>query len=292
MGPTSPHRLARCPPVPRSLGQQFFGQRALLQVAGSHAGQPCIRPHRSGDRPRPPRPTADLVVLQAHCAFCRFTTALHCPAGARRLDHLHPGGGLWGKDDTGRQRAGRPHTAPDPQPAAPRREPRGGPRQPAPVIPAGAFGPRTCTVPRPAIRWQRRQDGLHLALLPAEPAICLARDREHGRAFVGFPPPPPILALDTVAGHPRGRDTRLAGPLQPGAGQGGLRGQQTCLRHPCPGAALTSLRPLLGAETVHGRARQGHGHWRRRATPRSGSAPRGPPSHSIAEPHPPPGAPL
>src|SRR5262245_38923511 len=118
-GPTAPCCFEGCQTVRGRLAQHFFWQGALLQVPGSHDRQQCIRPHRQGDMPIPPRPTADFIVIQADFAFCGFKTALNRPAGARGLRRFRQGGGLGGKDHKGRQVGGRTQTTPDQQPAAP-----------------------------------------------------------------------------------------------------------------------------------------------------------------------------
>ena len=185
-------------------GSIFFGRGSSWQVPRPHDGQQRIRPHGQGDMPIPPRPTPHLVLIQAHFAFGGFKAALNGPAGAGHLHGFCQSGRLRGKDDKGRQVRRITHTPPHQQPAAPRGLHRRGQRQPAPVIPAGAFGARPGAVPRPALRRQRGQHRFHLALLPAQPDILLARDRQDIGALLGLQPhpQPPIIAIDAVARHP------------------------------------------------------------------------------------------
>jgi hypothetical protein len=87
----------------------------------------------------------------------------------------------------------------------------------------------------------------------------------------------------TWRGHPPGR------PAPAWAGPGLAAWQTGVPAASPPGCSAYAPASTPGAETMRDQARPGHRHWRRRATPRSGSAQRAPPSHSIAEPQPPHG---
>ena len=187
-------------------------------------------------------------MLSADVALRGFKTALHQPAGAGHVHGLGQCGGLRGKDDQGRQGRGGTHAAPSQPPAAPRRLPRGGQGQPGPVLPPGALGASTRTVPCPAVGGHGRKDRFDVPLLPPQPDIRFPRDGQGIGPFLRLPPPPPppIIAIDAVARHPGGRYPRLAGLLQPALAQRRRRGQWSLGGNPRPGAGLTIRRPRLG----------------------------------------------
>ncbi len=117
-----------------------------------------------------------------------------------------------------------------------------------PVIPARAFRAISGAQPCPAILRQRGQEGFDLPLLPAEPDVCLARDRQHIRPGLGFQPqtPPPIILVDAVAGDPAGEHAGRERPLQHLLGQLRLGRKPTILRDPRLLTASGVVGPFFG----------------------------------------------
>ena len=171
-------------------------------------------------------------MIQADCAFRRFEAARNRPSRVRRLHHLCQ---LWvyGAKTTKaissvgsftlRWTTSTSHTS-----TGLWRLPLYGAassRQRA--TRPGRFSPGVGASParhilRPSLRGPTRLRG--------PPTTSAAADHRHRR----------------YRRSPMWRDTRLAGPLQHAPGQLWLRGKRAFLRNPCPGAALTVLRPLLG----------------------------------------------
>ncbi len=215
------------------------GSNDLISVLG---------PHRPGDLPLPPCPTADYIVLSADVALRGFKTALHQPAGAGHVHGLGQCGGSAGQrrprpsGPWGHSRCAVP-TASGATPAA-----SGRPRAARASPPTGALGASTRTVPCPAVGGHGRKDRFDVPLLPPQPDIRFPRDGQGIGPFLRLPPPPPppIIAIDAVARHPGGRHPRLAGLLQPALAQRRRRGQRSLGGNPRPGAGLTIRRPRLG----------------------------------------------
>ena len=109
--------------------------------------------------------------------------------------------------------------APHQQPPAPARRLGLGQGPPAPIIPARAFGPIAGTEAGPALRGQRRHEGLHLPWPPVQPDIS-ARYRQHVGLWPPFQPHPQLasMAVHTVAGHPLRWHSSREGPVPASAG--------------------------------------------------------------------------
>src|SRR5262245_13634065 len=218
--------------------------------------------------PIPARPTAHFIVIQTDCAFRLFKRPFNGPPAPSHLYHGCQCRRAWRKHDVRRQVRGSAQTPADQEPAAPVRLPRCGQGQPQPVIPARPFGPGPGAQPLPALCPQRRQDAFDLVLPPRPPDIFFARDRQDIGVVLLFQPhpQPPVIAIDAIAGHPRGGHIRLEGPLEHVTRQVRFRGKTLLGRYPSVRATRTVLCPYLweieGAVqqgvAVHTRVRQKH----------------------------------
>jgi hypothetical protein len=118
--------------------------------------------------------------------------------------------------------------APHQQPAPLGRGHRNGPRQPWPGIPARPFGTIAGAHSCSAVLRQRGQKGFDLPWLPAEPDVCMARDRPPIRPRLGCQPQaqPSVIPVDAVAGAPAAGHTGRERPLPQ------VLGQLRCGRQP------------------------------------------------------------
>ena len=108
--------------------------------------------------PIPARPAPHFIMIQSHFTFGGFKTAFNGPPRPGHPYDLGQHGLLPRKDDIGRQLRGGADTAPHQQPATPAGLQGIRQGQPAPVIPARAFGPIAGTQPGPARLRQCRQE--------------------------------------------------------------------------------------------------------------------------------------
>jgi hypothetical protein len=178
-------------------------------------------PHGQRDMAIPAGPAPHFRVIQADFPFGGLKAALERPAYARPAHDRLQGGALSRKDHIGCQLGGLADAAPHQQLAAPVGLDGIRQGQPAPVIPAGAYRTIPGTEPRPARCGQTGQDRFDLALTPAHPDICFARDRQDVGLRLGFQPQAQssMIPVHAVAGDPRGRHTRGQGPGQHLLGQ-------------------------------------------------------------------------
>jgi hypothetical protein len=148
--------------------------------------------------------------FSADCALRGFNELFNGPTRPRHADDLLQGCVLRGKEHIGPQLRWVAETAPDQQPAAPRRVDRFSQRPPAPVLPPRSLRSFARTQAPPPILGQGRQKGFHWPLLPIHPDIVCARDGQHiglGRALQPQPQAP-ISAIDAVACNPLCRQAR------------------------------------------------------------------------------------
>ena len=90
---------------------RFFGCLRWWKVSGPQHRQQRIGPHGQGDMPIPPRPTPDLIVIQAHFALGRFKAALNRPPRAGNLHGLCQCRGVRGRCSPTPRLACRPQSA-------------------------------------------------------------------------------------------------------------------------------------------------------------------------------------
>jgi hypothetical protein len=259
-------QAARC-----AWGQRFLRRRLRRPRGGAQDRQERLRPHGQRAMSLPARPTAHLLGISTDLALCLFTTPLHGPSTASHPYDVGPGWLLGGKPAVCRQRRRMAQTPTDQEPAAPVGRPRRGQGEPPPVIPARAFGPIARAPPVPALRRQRRQAAFALLLPTSTPAICFPRDG-HARGVVLLcqpHPPPPLIAIDASAGHPRGRHPRIAGSLAQLMRQRRLRGQTLLGWYPRVLAPFPVVCPGFGQGegasqqrvAVHTRRGEKHSDW-------------------------------
>ena len=181
-------------------------------------------------------------------AFGLFTGPCHGPPAPRHLPHGGQRRRVWRNNAVRRQRRRSAQTPAYQEPAAPVSLPRGGQGPPPPVLPARPLRPVTSTQPLPARRRPRRQDVFDGVLPTRPPDLCFARDRQDRGVVLLFQPhpEPPVIAIDAIAGHPRGGHTRREGPLEHVTRQLRFRGKTLLGRYPSGRATRTVVGPDLG----------------------------------------------
>src|SRR5262245_18862856 len=164
----------------------------------------------------PAGPTAHFIVIQTDGTLRLFKALFDGPPAPSHLHHSGQRRGVWRKHDVRRQLRRLTQTSAYQEPAAPVGLPRGSQGEPPPVIPARTFGAVASAQPGPALRPQRCQNAFDLVLPTRPPDILFPRDRHNIGMILLFQPHSqlPIIAIDAIAGHPRGGHTRLEGALE------------------------------------------------------------------------------
>jgi len=231
-----------------ALGQRCLRRLLRRQLGCSQDRQERLRLPGQRALAIPARPTAPLLVLATALALGLCTTPRHGPATASHPYDVGQGGLLGGKHPRGRQRRRLAPTPTYEEPAAPVGRPRRGQGEPPPGIPARALGPIASAQSVPALRRQRRQAAFALVLSTSPPDIFLPRDgHDRGVGLLCQPhPPPPSIAIDALACHPRGRHSRLEGSLEPLLRQRRLRGQTLRCWYPSVRAMFPGVCPCFG----------------------------------------------
>src|SRR5690606_8229033 len=224
----------------------FFPPR-LFKSGGSQNRQQRMGPHGQGDMSVPAGPTTHFILVQANFTFGGFQGDFDGPAATGNVNHHCQLSSFRGKNGKGRQFLRLIKLAAYQEPSTPARLRRPVDGQQQPIVPARPFSTITGTQSRPTISRQVSQQRTHPMLFKTNPDVLFARDRQHMGLFPFLKPQSQAaaIAINTVAGHPRGLHAAVKGTCQHLARQGWLSGKRIVGRDARSRTAFWVVRPSL-----------------------------------------------